>query len=411
MTDLQAQPLSAVWKDRLDLSLRAAPELYEDPRDAGRSVHAGAIRAALDDLGASGVLCVQDVPTVVIVVLDEYDRERVIDLHGRLWNQGLATLLLVLSGHTVRAFSLARKPYRDGDFDERCLVRALDAVANVLAVKDFIYGAESGRLWDKHAQFFKPGERIDQVLLANLTAAHEGLRQHGLSPDGAQALLIQTMFIAYLEDRGIVGPEYFRDASGELSESFAGLLESAHATALDRLFASLREDFNGDLFVAPSAFDTEEVLPRLTRAHMQILARFRDGREEMVEGGRQLRFWGYDFKYIPIELVSAVYDRFLGTRQAERRERAAYYTPMFLADTVISALWDSVPASTRTKGLFLDPACGSGVFLVRSFQRLCEHWRETHKAQTIRWDSLRTIVSRLHGRDIDGGAVLTTSVR
>ena len=122
-------------------------------------------------------------------------------------------------------------------------------------------------------------------------------------------------------------------------------------------------------------------------------------------GGGQLRFWGYDFKYIPIELVSAVYDRFLGAQEPRRRMRGAYYTPMFLADTVISALWDTLPASTRSKGRFLDPACGSGVFLVRFFQLLCEHWRETHKSRTIRWDSLLMILSRLHGCDVNDGAV------
>ena len=406
MIDVQAQPLSAVWKDRLDLSLRDAPELYEDVEEAGRSGYASAIRTALGDLGASAVFCVQDVPTVVIVVLEDYDKARVVELHGRLWNQGLATLLLVLSGDTVRAFSLARKPYRDDeDFDDRCLVRELDAVANALAVKDFLYGAESGRLWEEHAQYFNPSERIDHVLLDNLTASHNTLCEQGLLEDAAQALLIQTMFIAYLEDREVVRTEYFQTATNGLSETFLELLDRSDTNTLYELFRSLRKDFNGDLFVAPCAFDPEEPRPRVTRAHLRTLATFRSGREEMGEGGGQMRFWGYHFKYIPIELVSAVYDRFLGAGKADRRKRGAYYTPMFLADTAISALWDTLPESTRAKGRFLDPACGSGMFLVRSFQRLCEHWRETHKLRTIRWDSLLSILARLHGRDIDRGAV------
>ncbi|MEB3017372.1 hypothetical protein VJJ50_10900, partial [Capnocytophaga ochracea] len=74
-------------------------------------------------------------------------------------------------------------------------------------------------------------------------------------------------------------------------------------------------------------------------AHMAILARFRSGREEIAQAGQQ-RFWGYDFRYIPIELISAVYDRFLGEREEERRAKGAYYTPMFLADTVVSQVWD-----------------------------------------------------------------------
>ena len=262
-----------------------------------------------------------------------------------------------------------------------------------------------GRLWEEHSDHFRPDERIDQVLLGNLTAAHEALRGDGLTEAGAQALLIQTMFIAYLEDRGILGPEYIVEASGGAAKTFAGVLESTNATALYALFGSLRGDFNGDLFVAPCSFDPQAPRARVVRAHLATMARFRSGYEEMQQGGGQLRFWGYDFKYIPIELVSAVYDRFLGGRKEDRRKRGAYFTPMFLADTVISALWDVLPEKAKTQGRYLDPACGSGVFLVRIFQRLCEHWRETHRSRTIRWDSLLAMLSRLAGHDIDDGAV------
>jgi hypothetical protein len=124
----------------------------------------------------------------------------------------------------------------------------------------------------------------------------------------------------------------------------------------------------------------------------------------MSRGG-QRRFWGYDFRYIPIELVSAVYDRFLGEKEEERRDQGAYYTPMFLADTVVSQVWGLLSPEVRERGEILDPACGSGVFLVRSFQRLCEHWRATRRSQKIRWDSLLAILQRVHGLDVNGSAV------
>ena len=392
----------------------ASHALYEDAEDVGLGAHAGAIRTTLRDLGASGVFCIQDVPTVVIVEFDEYDRKQVLDLHGALWNQGLATLLLVLTANTVRAFSLARKPFEDEHiWETECLVQEMHVIANALDLRNLLYAAESGRLLEEQADYFRPDERIDQVLLDNLTAAHATLQRDGLSPDGAQALLIQTMFIAYLEDRDIVPPEYLQEATDGLADSFDALLNAENAendTLLVGLFERLHEDFNGDLFVAPCAFDeqapTEPVLP----AHLATLARFRNGREEMREGGGgQLRLWGYDFKYMPIELVSAVYDRFLGERSKdERRRKGAYYTPMFLADTAISALWDTLPEKTRTQGNFLDPACGSGIFLVRLFQRLCESWRQRHGARTIRWDSLLAMLSRLHGCDIEASAVRVT---
>ncbi len=213
------------------------------------------------------------------------------------------------------------------------------------------------------------------------------------------------MFIAYLEDRGITNSEYFRSATGQSVESFWDLLTSKKPRLLGLLFDGLREDFNGDLFVAPCSFESATAPPDLTETHLNILARFRSGREEMGSGGGQYRFWGYDFRYIPVELISAVYDRFLGEREEERRAQGAYYTPMYLADTVVSQVWSLLSTKVKDGGRFLDPACGSGVFLVRSFQRLCEQWRANHRSNTIPWNSLQKILSRLNGWDLNGGAV------
>lgn len=405
MTIIPTLPLSETWKIRLDLTDRGAPDLYESVDDVRNSPHAGAIRATLEGLAASAVFCVQGVPTIVILNLEKYERDTIVDLHAALWNQGLASLLLVMAEDYVRVFSLSRTPYSNPgeEFERRCLVETLHATSDALALKSMIYGAESGRFWEENAEFFKPKERVDQVLLENLTSSHDMLCNTNLSTDAAQALLIQTMFIAYLEDRQIIRSRYLKAASNNQSESFSSLLESGNVGSLNQLFSALQEDFNGDLFVAPCSFEPNAKPPRINVEHLEILARFRAGQEEMEAG--QLRFWGYNFKHIPIELISAVYDRFLGEREAERREHGAYYTPMFLADTVVSQVWDALPSSIKGKGVFLDPACGSGVFLVRSFQRLCEHWREEHNSRTIRWDSLKNILLRLHGWDLNGGAV------
>jgi hypothetical protein len=61
-------------------------------------------------MGLSAIFCVQGVPTVAILATDRYDRAAVVDLHGALWNQGLASLLLVIADDTLRVFSLARTP-------------------------------------------------------------------------------------------------------------------------------------------------------------------------------------------------------------------------------------------------------------------------------------------------------------
>lgn len=406
MAAVASSPLEPAWKSRLSLSTRRAPEFYERPSDVGNVPHAGALRTTLDGLGASAVFCVQHVPTVVVLSVAEYNPADIASLHGALWNQGLASLLVVIAGNTVRVFTLSRVPHGDeDDLHNRCLVEALDAATDALALGNLVYGAESGRYWEEHPEYFKPEERVDRVLLNNLTVSHRLLDEAGLPTEAAQALLIQTMFVAYLEDREIISAEYFREATKESSGNFEALLKSGDAKSLESLFQDLQRDFNGDLFVAACSFDGNGRSPRLRASHLEILARFRSGREEMHGPGGQYRLWPYDFKYIPVELISAVHDRFLGERGPGRRTHGAYYTPMFLADTVVSQVWDSLPPTTRKEGSFLDPACGSGIFLVRLFQRLCEHWREARSRHAIAWDDLIEILSRLGGRDLDGGAI------
>jgi hypothetical protein len=401
-----AETLSPTWKDKLGLARRRAPELYESSDMVADVPHAAAIRAALDEMGVSAVFCVQGVPTVALYACERYDPDDVMTLYGALWNQGLASLLLVIADGTLRAFSLARKPMQEpaDAFERRCLIETLDQTAQALAHRDLIHGAESGRLWRDYAEKFKPKERVDQVLLDNLVVSHGLLQAAGLGSDAAQALLIQAMFIAYLEDRQIITAAYFGNVSDGRCASFSSLLELRDCTLVNALFDRLRADFNGDLFVAPCSFEPHAPAPTIRAEHLEILDRFRTGREEMVSGQMRL-FWGYNFRFIPIELVSAVYDRFLGEREDERRAAGAFYTPMFLADTVVVQAWDLLPERSKASGRILDPACGSGVFLVRSFQRLCEHWRGTHRSRRIPWKTLLSLLERTHGWDINGGAV------
>jgi len=406
VSSARAETLSPSWKEKLGLSRRRAPELYESSDLVADVPHAPAIRVALDEIGVSAMFCVQGVPTVALLVRDHYDPAEVMATYGALWNQGLASLLLVIADDTLRAFSLARKPLREPAeaFERRCLLETLDHTAQALAFQQLIHGAESGRLWRDYADRFKPKERVDQVLLDNLVASHRLLQVAGLGSDAAQALLIQAMFIAYLEDRRIITDAYFGAVSEGHCPTFSDLLATGDSALIVALFEALRADFNGDLFVAPCSFEPGAPAPAIGGEHLDILRRFRAADEQMASGQRWL-FWGYDFRFIPVELVSAVYDRFLSEQEEARRAAGAFYTPMFLADTVVAQAWDMLPEASKREGRVLDPACGSGVFLVRTFQRLCEHWRAGHRSRRIPWKTLLSLLDRIHGWDINGGAV------
>src|SRR5207248_7486599 len=105
---------------------------------------------------------------------------------------------------------------------------------------------------------------------------------------------------------------------------------------------------------------------KLTKAELRRFA-------TLVEAnvlGSQRHFWElFSFKHIPVEVISRLYQRFV-------TGHVAVYTPPFLA----ALLLDQVMPYDRMTGKekVLDPACGSGIFLVGAFKRLVIHWRSLH---------------------------------
>jgi hypothetical protein len=397
--------LAPQWTQALSLSRRETPEFYQTVGEIGPGPHADAIRFALSELNLSAVFCIEGVPTIALlsdakVTFDEIDR-----VHRILWNQGLMSLLLVIRDDELTAYSLVQRPFmreQGGGPDPR-LVTTLSLVSDALRLRDLIGSTESGRFWFDHDQFFDPANRVDSVLLSNLLQSFREMKDE-LGPDAAQALLMQAMFIAYLEDREIIKPEDFKAASNDAHSSFREMLEAKSPAPLEALFVWLKDGFNGNVFNAPCAFELgDRKPPKLKVSHLRVLARFRHGREEMSSG--QLRLWGYDFKYMPIALISAVYDRFLKEEEGKKNAEGAYYTPMFLADVVVNQVWDELSDEQRASGLFCDPACGSGIFLVRMFQRLVAHHCRIKNKPHATWRELTTIVRRLHGADINPAAV------
>jgi N-6 DNA Methylase len=400
------QVLPPKWIEALSLKRRTAPELYcvGDAVDPG--AHAEAIRFALSELGLAAVFCIEGVPTIGFLNEPNASLDRIDTIHRTLWNQGLMSLLLVIGDDELTAYSLVKRPFRrelgTPSQDPR-LISTLSLIGQALELRELINSTESGRYWFENDNFFDPSQRVDRVLLENLIQAFRKLKVD-LDSEGAQALLMQTMFIAYLEDRKIVTPEVFQNVSGGLHSTFEEVLAANSTGSFEKLFGWLKEAFNGDVFNAPCAFDLgAKAPPKLKVQHLRVLEPFRHGREEIGSG--QLRFFGYDFRHMPIALISAVYDRFLKEEAEKKNSEGAFYTPMFLADVVVNQVWDEMSDEQRSKGVFCDPACGSGIFLVRVFQRLvANHCRVKNKRHAT-WNELTAILRRLHGADINAAAV------
>ena len=405
MARFMSAEIDSRWVSALALDRRRVPEFYAAGSSVGAGAHADAINFVLDELGLSAVSCINGVPTIGFLSDPNVSVEHVNKLHRILWNQGLMSLLLVIRDDELTAYSLVQRPlYRDeGRGKDPRLVKTLNLLTDALALRELLDATESGRFWFENDSYFNPDNRVDNVLLVNLLAAFQGLKDE-LGAEPAQALLMQTMFVAYLEDRQIIGEAVFRVASQDRYGSFQELLDAGKPAPFEKLFAWLHEAFNGNLFKAPCAFETGDGLPpKLNPAHLGVLARFRHGREDMAT--QQLRFWGYDFRYMSIGLISAVYDRFLKEEAAKKNADGAFYTPMFLADIVVNQLWCELTDDQKANGIYCDPACGSGIFLVRLFQRLVAHHCQVKGKRHATWAELKGVASRLHGGDINSSAV------
>ena len=117
---------------------------------------------------------------------------------------------------------------------------------------------------------------------------------------------------------------------------------------------------------------------------------------------RQRLLWRhYSFDVIPLEFISSVYEEFVTSS-------SAHYTPGFLVDFILDGVlpWNGEEWDLK----ILDPACGSGIFLVKAYQRLIQRWKNAHPGETPGTPLLRKILERnLFGVDIDPHAVRVAS--
>jgi hypothetical protein len=175
---------------------------------------------------------------------------------------------------------------------------------------------------------------------------------------------------------------------------------------LSVLFKTLQRDFNGSLF--GNMADNEEI----SDDEVKLMLRFLAG--ENLRTGQLSLFKLYDFEFIPVELISSIYEEFLGAEAAieeghSQRIHGAYYTPPRLAELAVDIATEGW--STLLDKHCFDPACGSGVFLVILFIRMAEEWRKRHpNADTReRYDELMRLLSEnLRGIDIHPTACLVT---
>lgn len=257
------------------------------------------------------------------------------------------------------------------------------------------------------------------VLRTYLAAYNEEVASEEID-HAVQRLLDRLIFIRTAEDRHIE-PYHLRpllrrledsNKMGRLWPELLAIFRDFDARYDSQLFAEQRLD----------GLDTE---PEPVRVTMQGIYGTRDGAIE------------YDFSAIDADVLGGVYEQYLGqlaktpkvaksklsvtdaltrTEKADtkpfRKARGVYYTPrwvvrLILAGTLGRALDERDPNDIRSIRV-LDPACGSGSFLIEAFRLLAAYWedREPPADEMARQEQrVRILRDNIFGTDLDSQAV------
>ncbi len=325
-----------------------------------------------------------------------FTQDQLAQTHHDLWLHGVAPLVYIAWPSRIDVLSCARGPdfWREGvrRYSPAAQLNIASKVEAALAKRRFsARRLADGTFWE---------DPLNQRLANHERAAHESLIREVIRTDKSldgearpisRRLLLLTVLIKYLEDRGVFpGPGWFgRFHKG--ARSFLDVLKGEEPDEVSGLLEALEKKFNGDVFTLHDG-------ARLTKAALRSFARLVEARTL----GDQRYLWElYSFAHLPVEVISHLYQRFVPGS-------TAVYTPPFLASLLLD---HAMPYSELTgRERVLDPSCGSGVFLVGAFRRLVNAWRAKHSWRTPDVETLKAILrNQIFGVEMEPGAVDLTA--
>jgi len=192
-----------------------------------------------------------------VKAFDEVSLRRVAQVQRNAWNYQRVLLLYVSSDTEIRIYNCFEKPVNpnsDKENDKQLKPILLDSVSvgDDLTLIEQLFSrinVDSGTLWTTDAKVrnrIQKDHRVDACLIKNMVEAAERLGNKGLQHDIIHSLLIRSLFILFLEDKG---------ASEE-----AGLYESVKP-GVKRYFDILKDkNATYRLFALPRWFKMKRLL-------------------------------------------------------------------------------------------------------------------------------------------------------
>ncbi len=302
--------------------------------------------------------------------------------HQLLWNKNSDSVFVAVSDQKTYLINVKEKPDTDRPLKSNVCLKSFNYGINSTGFDDIDLelisknSIDSAYFFDFVSKNQRKGQPVDKDLLLNLLALKNDLVQDG-NEKIIHLLILRCLFIKYLEDRCIFENDYLLN-----------ILESKDKIELIKAFNEITK-INGDVFKFDQ-FETSDLKPE----YLGKLALFFKTDYRSL----QSKLFPYKFDLIPIQLISHVYEAFL--KGDAKKGKGIYYTPPFLVNFMLTQTF-SQKVSQNIRAKILDPAVGSGVFLVEAFKIIQKAYGKELDFNTKK----RILEEQLFGIDIDENAL------
>jgi hypothetical protein len=387
--------------------------------------------------------------------LTQTEENDLAQIHRNIWNAGTVPFIYVFTANDIIVINCSKQPEQDKEKDTIKytpfkILKDISEVSNLKTNLDKSLYAKfeefSANRFDS-GYFFENSAYKNDVTLSN--TAYEKLlsllektknsliekvnflpNQADKNAQFVKKFLLMCILVKYLEDRkdedgNTVFPkakdtkkyvngdtkklEYAQDFFDSIlagAGSFIDIVSNGEACV--KLFGYLSKHFLGTIFSL-----TQDERAAIISAKTKQLALFKTFLEGKTDADTlQINIWKlYSFQYLPVELISNIYENFLERNKEGKRQTGVVYTPPFLVRLLIDQsmpLKNYVRLKNSNDEYFkvLDPSCGSGVFLVAAYCRLVQWWRIQNEWKQPDLKTLKDIFSKsIFGVDISLEAV------
>ncbi len=346
-----------------------------------------------------------------VALADQIDTH-ISEIQRRIWSSGEVPLACFFFNSEIKIVDCTE--HLTKDLKPVYLIDKLQIAGEIHSLfnEQFAVKIKSGLFWDQNevsGRFEFKNSSYD-TLIQNIRIVISKLsKELEKAPKTLiNKLIIQSILIKYLEEtaddegKKLLSDKFFKKYDS--SNSFGEVLKKGMFV---QLLNDLNRNFNGNVFNWQQ--DEQEIIKSLD---LSIVAKLLATDKTNLESAQiEIGFpdWRYfEFKYVPVELISRLYEEFLGEN---KKDNGLFYTPSHLAKMLVDECLPLKKYSSYNLANFkvLDPACGSGIFLVTAFKRLVQIWRLQNGLKKPGIYDLKKLLRCLYGIDKEEQAVLLSS--